>query len=68
MLIIILINTMMMMLIVDCSFIAEEGGKGEGECWLDALLADVTMDGNDNHNGGCLRKKRGWSRKNERGY
>jgi hypothetical protein len=57
MLIITLINTMMMMLVIDYSFIAGEGGKGVGECWLDLLLAAVAMDGNDNHNGDCLSKK-----------
>jgi hypothetical protein len=50
MLIIILIITMTM--IIDGG-----GGKGGGEGWLQALLAVVAMDGNDNRNGDCLSKK-----------
>ncbi len=42
------------------------GGKGGGEGWLHALLAVFAMDSNDNRNGDCLSKKRGWTRKKER--
>ncbi len=44
-------------MIIDCSFVAGEGGRGGGEGWLHALLAVVAMDGDDNCNGDCLSKK-----------
>ncbi len=39
------------------------GGDGRPH----ALLAIAGLDGNDNHNGDCLSKKRGWIREKERG-
>jgi hypothetical protein len=50
MLIIILI--IMMTMIID-----RGGGEGGGEGWLHVSLAVVAMDGDDNCNGDCLRKK-----------
>ncbi len=41
------------------------GGGGEGR--LHASLGITGLDSNDNHNGNCLSKKRGWTREKERG-
>ncbi len=41
------------------------GWGGEGR--LHASLAIAGLDGNDNCNGNCLSKKRGWTREKERG-
>ncbi len=41
--------------------------EGGGEGRPHASLAIVGLDGNDNRNGDCLRKKRGWTREKERG-
>jgi hypothetical protein len=41
----------------------EGGGKGRPH----ATLAIAGLDGNDNRNGDCLSKKRGWTREKERG-
>jgi hypothetical protein len=38
-----------------------------GEGRLHASLAIARLDGNDNRNGNCLSKKRGWTREKERG-
>jgi hypothetical protein len=41
------------------------GGGGEGR--PHASLAIAWLDGDDNRNGNCLSKKRGWTREKERG-
>ncbi len=41
------------------------GGGGVGR--PHASLAIAGLDGDDNRNGGCLSKKRGWTKKKKRG-
>jgi hypothetical protein len=55
-LIIILIVTMTMMIDYCLFLCCRGGGKGGWEGWLHALLAIVTMDGDDYRNGDCLSK------------
>jgi hypothetical protein len=48
-----------------CLHCGLSGGGGEGRPHV--LLAIARLDGNDNRNGNCLSKKRGWTREKERG-
>ncbi len=48
-----------------CHCCGPSGGGGDGR--PHASLAIARLDGDDNRNGNCLSKKRGWTREKERG-
>ncbi len=50
-----------------CLCLSLQAVWGGGEGRLHASLAIARMDGNDNSNGNCLSKIKGWTREKERG-